>query len=184
MVYVYLADGFEEVEAVTPIDLLRRAGQKVVTVSITDNLTVTGARGVPFVADINIDSADISKADMIILPGGCPGFENLAACDKVTEHIEYMHKNKKYIAAICGAPAAVLGEKGFLEGYRATCYPGMEEMLRGACVYKGDVCVSDNIITARAAASAMEFSLVLTRLLCGDETSNKIKESIVYNGNC
>lgn len=182
MIYVYLADGFEEIETVAPVDILRRAGKTVITVSITDKKEVKGARGVSFVADEVIDNIDITKAQLIVLPGGCPGFENLAACDKVTEHIEYMLENGRLVAAICGAPAAVLGAKGYLENVRATCYPGMEDMMKGATVYHGDVCVDKNIITARAAGSAVEFALTLARLTAGDDIANKVKESIVYNG--
>ena len=182
MIYVYLADGFEEVETVAPVDILRRAGKTVVTVSITDKKEVKGARGVTFVADALIGEIDIEKAELIVLPGGCPGFENLAACDKVTEHIEFMLKTDRLVAAICGAPAAVLGAKGYLENVRATCYPGMEEMMRGAAVYHGDVCVDKNIITAKAAGSAIEFALTLARLTAGDDIATKVKESIVYNG--
>ena len=182
MIYVYLADGFEEIETVAPVDILRRAGKTVITVSITDKKEVKGARGVPFVADEVIDNIDITNAQLIVLPGGCPGFENLAACDKVTEHIGYMLENGRLVAAICGAPAAVLGAKGYLENVRATCYPGMEDMMKGATVYHGDVCVDKNIITSRAAGSAVEFALTLARLTAGDDIANKVKESIVYNG--
>lgn len=181
-VYVFLAEGFEEIEAVTPIDILRRAGADVVTLSVTDDTLVTGARGVPFKADALLKDSDTKDADLIILPGGFPGFQNLADCTEVIGTIKYMLEKDRLVAAICGAPAAVLGKNGFLKGKNAICYPGMEAELCCKHVHAGDVCVDGNIITSKSAATALEFSLVLTSLLMGDEKCNEIKKSIVYNG--
>lgn len=181
-VYVFLAEGFEEIEAVTPIDLLRRAGALVTTLSITDSLTVTGARGVPFVADALLKECDCRDADLIVLPGGCPGFENLAASDEVIEVIKFMQSEGRLVSAICGAPAAVLGAHGFLKDYAAVCYPGMEDMLDCKRVAASDVCVDKNVITSKSAATAMEFALTLITALMGDDKCQEIKKSIVYNG--
>lgn len=180
-VYVFLAEGFEEVEALSPVDILRRAGAEVTLVSVKDAV-VEGARGIKVVSDISIDDMDIEKADMIILPGGFPGFENLANCEKVISAINYMIKKDRYVAAICGAPAAVLGKNGFLKDKAAVCYPGMEDGLYCKQVSEDNVCISGNIITSKSAATAMEFSIVLTELLFGKDQCEKIKKSIVYNG--
>lgn len=180
-VYIYLADGFEEAEALVPCDMLRRAGIETVLVSITENPLVTGARGIKTVADCVIDETDIAEADMIVLPGGFPGFENLASSHAVMSAVEYMAENEKYIAAICGAPAAVLGKNGYLKDRRAVCYPGMEDDLNCKRIAGGDVCCDGNIITAKSAACALEFAFVLIQCLCGEPAANKVKKSVAYN---
>ncbi len=180
-VYVFLAEGFEEVEALTPVDILRRAGADVTMLSVTDSLTVKGARNIGVLADGLLCNTDISDADMIILPGGYPGFENLAKSKEVMSAIDFMNKNKRYIASICGAPAAVLGKNGYLKDKIAVCYPDMEDDLNCKSVSADDVCISDNFITSKSAATAMSFSLALTKLLFGQEKYENIKKSIVYN---
>lgn len=181
-VYVFLAEGFEEVEAVTPIDILRRAGADVVTVSVTNNRQVTGARGVPFVADALLKDSDTADGDLIVLPGGFPGYQNLADSAQVISIIKYMLENGRLVAAICGAPAAVLGKNGFLKGKSAVCYPGMEADLNCNAVSTDNVCADGNIITSKSAATALEFSLELVTRLFGDAKCSEIKKSIVYNG--
>ncbi len=180
-VYVFLADGFEEVEAVTPIDMLRRAGAEVVTVSVTDKKEVTGAHGITVLSDALIDKTDCADADMIVLPGGYPGYQNLADCKKLIDIIDFMYKNERYIGAICGAPAAVLGKNGYLKDRRATCYPSMEDELCARRLHTGAVCVDGNIITSRSAGTALSFALVLTQTLLGDAAANKLKKSIVLD---
>ena len=174
-----MADGFEEVEALAPVDILRRAGADVQLVGV-NSLTVKGARGVSVVCDLLWTQTQMENVDMIILPGGFPGFENLAGDSRVTDDIEYMLEKGRYVCAICGAPAAVLGEKGYLKGKKATCYPGMEESLHCE-VSDENVCVCDNVITSKSAATAMEFALVLCEKLMGADECNKVKKSIVYN---
>lgn len=180
-VYVYLAEGFEEVEAITPIDMLRRAGAQVVTLAVGGALTVNGAHGIPVVADMAAEAADITDADMIVLPGGCPGFENLAASSTVNGHIDYMMKNDRFVAAICGAPAAVLGPRGYLKDRRATCYPGMEDGLDCKRVWDGAVCVDNNVITSKSAGTAMTFAMVLVKELFGDTSASKLRKAIVLD---
>lgn len=181
-VYIYLADGFEEAEALVPCDMLRRAEIDAKLVSITNDVIVTGARGIRAVADITIDKAEIEKADMIVLPGGFPGYENLANCESVMNAVDYMIKNEKPVAAICGAPAAVLGKNGYLKDKRAVCYPGMEEDMNCKRIHNGDVCVDGNIITAKSAACALEFAFVLITALCGSAKASQVMKSVVYNG--
>jgi 4-methyl-5(b-hydroxyethyl)-thiazole monophosphate biosynthesis len=178
-VYVYMAEGFEEIEALAPVDILRRAGVNVTLVGVGD-LIRTGARGVKVCCDLTASETEIQDADMIILPGGFPGFENLANDGKVIADIEAMLEKGGYVAAICGAPAAILGKKGYLAGKKATCYPGMENDL-GCEVSDENVCVCGNIITSKSAATAMEFAFALCEILMGAEVTNKVKKSIVYN---
>ena len=180
-VYVYLAKGFEEVEAITPIDMLRRAGAEVVTLAVGDSLEVEGAHGISVKADALCDKTDITDAEMIVLPGGFPGYENLGASEKVDSDIKYMISKDKYIAAICGTPAAVLGPRGYLKNRRATCYPGMEEDLACKRIHAGAVCVDGNIITSKSAGTAMAFSIVLVRELLGDTAANKLQRAIVLD---
>ena len=176
MIYVFLAEGFEEVEAITPIDLLRRAGFKVITVGVTGKV-VTGARGIPVTADITAENLSTDGLEMIVLPGGMPGTKNLAASPEVNSMIDYCVKNDIYTAAICAAPT-ILGNLGLLKGRRATCYPGMEEQLIGAEKVTDRVAVDGKFITSRGAGTAVDFSYALIDALGGN--SSAIANSIVW----
>lgn len=178
--YVFLAEGFEEIEAIAPIDLLKRAGVIVKTVSVGAMHQVNGAHGIGVVADECILGGEFFDADMIILPGGYPGYVNLAACKPLFEVIDHYFKNHKLIGAICASPAEVLGKNGYLKNYQAVCYPGMEAGLNCLPTPDCKVCVSDNIITSKSAGTAIDFALELVRSLCGDDEYKKLKESIVY----
>lgn len=178
MVYIFLATGFEEIEAITPIDLLRRAEIEVTSVGVTGK-NVTGSHGIEVVADIEIDEFEPENLDMIILPGGNPGYINLEKNKVVTDLIEYCVQNKKYVAAICAAPS-ILGRLGVLEGKVATVYPGMEDELKGADVTKNEVAVDDNIITSRGAGTAIAFSGALIAALKGEKKAKEILDAIVY----
>lgn len=180
-VYIYLAEGFEEIEALAPADILRRAGAQVTLISISEHTTVTGAHGIRVTADCTINSVQ-DDADMIVLPGGCPGYENLAKCSSLEKTIEKMLSSKKTVAAICGAPAAVLGEKGFLKGRRAVCYPGMENRLFCKETPDAGVCVDGNIITAKSAGYAVDFALTLVEHLFGSSQKVEVENGIVYHG--
>jgi len=177
MVYLFLADGFEEIEALTPVDMLRRAGIEVTTVSISETEKVNGAHGIAVVADEVIDNVQPVNVDIVILPGGLPGADNLRCCPKVIEFIDTADKNGAFIAAICAAPR-IIGEKGLLKNKKATCYPGFEEYLTGAdCTSEG--CVRDgNIITAKGMGKSCEFALCLVEALKGKETADKIKNAV------
>ena len=148
MVYVLLAEGFEEVEALTPVDLLRRAGVETRLVGVT-GATVCGARGINVVTDLSMDEVDLVKADMLVLPGGMPGTTNLYADKRVTDAVRTMADAGKYVAAICAAPSIILGGMGLLEGKKATCYPGMEDKLLGANWQEQPVVVDGNFVTSR-----------------------------------
>ncbi len=180
-VFILLADGFEEIEALAPADLLRRAEIDVTLVSISPYLSVKGARGVTVCADALI--SDIKKLpDMVLLPGGFPGYKSLAESVAVLELVKKMLDEDRYIAAICGAPAAVLGKNGLLRGKKAVCYPGMEGEMEGARVADLGVCVDSRLITAKSAGYAIDFALEIIRALAGGDAAEKVRAAIVYNG--
>ena len=185
MVYVFLADGFEETEAIAPIDMLRRAGKEVTTVGVTGK-TVTSSHGISVIADMTEDeftddSTDTDDIEMIILPGGMPGTLNEEASLVVQVAIDYCAENNIPIGAICAAPS-ILGHKGLLNGKNAICYSGFEKELHGAVIAKDKGVVTDgNIITARGAGVAIEFGLELVKVLCGIDVRDKIKESILMD---
>lgn len=167
-VIVTLADGFEEVEAVTSIDILRRADIDVITVGIGKYM-VKGAHKICVISDATSDEFLITDDfDMMILPGGMPGTLNLQKDKFVNKVIDFCIDNGKYISAICAAPS-ILGERGLLKGVKATCYPGFEKSLLGAYVQKDSCVVDGQFITADGPSSAMEFALTLVKVLKGDQ---------------
>ena len=161
-VCVFLADGFEEIEGLTVVDILRRAKVEVSTVSIMDTLDIHGAHGINIKADQMFDEADFSVADMLVLPGGMPGTLHLGQHKGLQNILKDFHNEKKNIAAICAAPS-VLGKYGILEGRRACCYPSFEEQ-----------------VTSRGMGTAIPFALKLTEVLCGAKAANEVKESILF----
>lgn len=176
MICVFLADGFEEIEAIAMIDILRRAGLPVQTVGVTAK-NITGAHGVCVQADIT--SAEIAepKLDAIVLPGGMPGTLNLEKSDEVRAAVKYCVENQKYIAAICAAPS-ILGHLGVLAGKSAVCFPGFEQELFGANITEKNVCVDGKIITAKGPGAAIDFALKIVELLVNPEKSEKIRVSM------
>ena len=179
MVFVHLADGFEEIEALTVVDVLRRARIETETVSIMGTLPVTGAHGIRVIADILFEDAVYDDCELIVLPGGMPGATNLDEHARLREKIQSFAVHGKKIAAICAAPLA-LGHAGVLEGKEATCYPGFEEELTGAVLSDENVCVSDNITTSRGPGMAMKFALELVRQLKGDKASKLVAEGMLF----
>lgn len=179
MVYLFLAEGFEEIEALCVLDLLRRAGVEVKTVGVTGK-TVCGSHKIPVSCDVTENEISIDdNFDMIILPGGLPGSDNLNNSLVVDAFIKRAVKENKFICAICAAPY-VLGVRGVLEGKEATCYPGFEDTLKGAS-YKNEGVIRDGkIITARAMGSAVDFALEIVEAMTDKETREKIKASIIY----
>lgn len=179
MVYVFLADGFEEIEALTPVDYLRRAGVKVATVGVTGK-TVLGSHGIPIVCDIQTDDIVLSNdLEGIILPGGMPGTLNLEKSEAVQSAITYCHENNKLLAAICAAPS-VLGHRNLLDGKSAICYPGFEKELYGAKIAKSYAVTDGNVITAKGAGAAGEFAFELTAYLKGKDAAEKIRAEVQY----
>ena len=177
MIYVFLAEGFEEIEALTPVDILRRAGKEVLTVGIGQK-TVTGAHGISVAADLDENELPGELSEMIILPGGMPGTKNLEASPVVQAAIDRALENNLPIAAICAAPT-ILGKRGLLRGKKATCYPGMEAELVGAILSDTPVAKDGNFITAAGMGVALPFSLALVSLLCGEETAERLKTAVV-----
>ncbi len=180
MIYVYLAEGFEETEMTAPLDIMRRAGLDVKTVSVTKDRLVTGAHGIPVQADMTVFDSEYNDValQLIMLPGGMPGTLNLEKSEHVRSAIEKARKCESFIAAICAAPS-VLGKMGVLDGVFAVCYPGFEEYLHGARL-SDKKCVRDGkIITAVGVGAAIEFGLEIVSALCGKEASEKIKNGIL-----
>ena len=181
-VYVFLADGFEDVEALIPIDVLRRGGVKVVTVSTTDFPLVTSAHGVNIEADLLFEQADTSDADLLMLPGGMPGASNLYAHKGVCKAVCEQAAAGRKVAAICAAPAVVLAPLGLLDGRKATCYPGFEKALQeGGAQYTADlVTVDGNVTTAEGPAAAFPYAYELLAQLVDRKTSDQIAEGMRY----
>lgn len=177
MIYMFLADGFEEVEALCPLDILRRAGLEVTTVGIGKD-TITGAHGITVQADIPDVMYRDSSPDMLILPGGMPGSTNLDESKTVDAALRAAARKGAYLCAICAAPM-VLGKRGYLKGKNAVCYPEFEKHLEGATVSEAETVVRDgNIITAKGMGVALEFGLELVRVLKDDETAEQIRRSV------
>jgi len=179
MVYVHFADGFEEIEAMTIVDLLRRAEIETETVSVTGRLPVTGAHGVKVVADILFEDAVYADCEFIVLPGGMPGASNLDAHEGLREKIYSFNNQGKGLAAICAAPL-VLGHAGVLEGKKATCYPGFEKELTGAEPQEDAVVCDGGVITSRGPATAMAFALAIIEEIKGKETADEIAAGLLY----
>jgi 4-methyl-5(b-hydroxyethyl)-thiazole monophosphate biosynthesis len=179
MVYLFLADGFEEIEALCTVDLLRRAKVEIKTVGVFDKIA-KGSHNIPVVCDLEAKELDEnSDFDMIILPGGLPGATNLDENETVDKIIATAFEKGKFIAAICAAPF-MLGKRGILKGKSATCYPGFEKYFIDAKYENKGVIRDGNIITARAMGSAIDFSLELIEALCGKGKKEEIKKSIIY----
>ena len=179
MVALLLADGFEEIEALTPVDILRRADIEVKTYSINGDLCVCGAHNIMVDADDIIENIDYEKVEAVILPGGMPGADNLENCGDVYSLLDFACENKKLMCAICAAPK-VLGKFGYLEGKRATCFPGFEENLLGAEATGARVEVDENVITSKGMGTAMDFSLAILEYMKGKEVAEKMAVSTMY----
>ncbi|MBN7773708.1 DJ-1 family glyoxalase III [Clostridium aminobutyricum] len=178
MVYVHFAQGFEEVEALTCIDVMRRAGIEAVMVSMTGEKIVKSVRNIGIQTDILFEEADYESCEMIVLPGGMPGAKNLGEHEGLVQHIKDFSANGKWIAAICAAPM-VFGHNGLLTGKKATIYPGMEEHLIGAAYSTDRVAVDGNVITSKGPGTAMEFAVTIVELLKGKALAEKLKNDLV-----
>lgn len=176
MIYVFLADGFEEIEATAPIDILRRAELDLKTVGVAGK-TVTGSHGITFVPDIEIKDVTTDDMDMVILPGGMPGTLNLEKNPIVKASVDYCIRNDKYVAAICAAPS-ILGHMGALAGKKATCFPGFEGQLTGAVVTEDFVTVDGKIITGKGAGASVDFALKIVELVAGKNVADKLFASM------
>jgi len=177
MIYVFLAEGFEEMEAMAPIDLLRRAGLTVRTVGVGGS-TIVGAHGIPVCADMVIEDAEYEGLEGVVLPGGMPGTLNLAANHRVLDFVRFADEQKLPIGAICAAPS-VLGQIGLLKGKKAVCYPGFEDRLTDAIVQTEAYVVTDgHVVTAKGAGVATDFALALVEMFKDEQTANSLREGI------
>ncbi len=178
MVYMLLGTGFEETEAVAPLDLLRRAGVDVLTVGINGK-TILGSHKIPIVADITLGQMDLTDLEMIILPGGLGGVASIRASQEAMEAVRFAWENGKYTAAICAGPT-VLADLGITAGKSATCYPGCEENMGGAAIVADAAVVQDGkLITGTSAGCAVAFGLKLVEALRGEEEAQRIARQIV-----
>ena len=178
MVYMFLANGFEEVEALCPLDLLRRAGVDVTTVAIGGNDIVIGSHGIAVQADVPEALYRDAKPEMIILPGGMPGSRNLDESRTVDTALRAAASNNAYLAAICAAPM-ILGKRGYLQGKRATCFPGFEEHLIGATLADERVVTDGKTITAAGMGVALEFGLALVAALKGQQAADELRRAVL-----
>lgn len=183
--YVFLADGFEEVEALSPVDVLRRGGVPVKTVSITSSLQVTGAHGVIVTADYIYSPSLIQDAEWIILPGGMPGATNLYEFAPLQGLLRNQFESKTgRIAAICASPAVILGQMGLLKGREATCYPGMESMMAGAKPSDRRVVVDEKFVLGAGPALALKWSLAILAQTVGKEKADSVAAAmLLFNSN-
>ncbi len=180
--FIFLAEGYEEVEMLTVVDMLRRAGISIDMVSITSSMFVTSSHNVTIEADMLFEDADFETADMLILPGGVPGTPNLLAFKPLTDKLVEFNNKGKYVAAVCAAPS-ILGELGILKGKKATCYPGYEDKLTGAEYIKQPVVTDSNVITSRGMGTCIEFAGAIITALAGADKADEIKTKIIYNDN-
>lgn len=176
---VILAEGFEEVEALTPVDLLRRARIGCDTVSLSGTKQVTGSHGISVQADLSFDSVNFEDYDGIVLPGGMPGTRRLAADERLLSLLGELHSRGKLTAAICAAPT-VLAKAGLLAGKRAVCYPGMEDQLTGARVCYEEVCADGTVITSRGLGTAIPFALALISYLDSQSLADDLAKRVVF----
>lgn len=177
MIYIFLANGFEEVEALATVDVLRRADLKVKIVGVGSDV-ITGAHGISAVCDaVDCDLTPGEDMEAVILPGGMPGTLNLERSDKVNAFVDYAFENKKLLCAICAAPS-ILGHKGMLKGRKAVCFPGFESELEGAELFDSFVVTDGNIITAKGMGSAVKFGIAIGSAFVGEAKMKKIEESL------
>ena len=178
-VCVFFADGLEEIEGLTVVDLLRRADIPISIVSVTGNKMITGAHDIKIEADMLFEDVDFSDVGMLVLPGGMPGTNHLKAHEGLRCLLQEFNTEGKYIAAICAAPS-VLGQLNILAGKRATCYPGFENQLSGA-LFSEDNCVTDGkIITSRGMGTAIDFAAEIISIIKGRAVADALKKAIIY----
>ena len=178
MIYVFLAPGFEEIEALAAVDILRRAGENVAMIGVTESI-VKGSHGIRVATDATINDVQGTHPDVIVLPGGMPGTLHLEHCHWLQEMITDAYCHGKLICAICAAPS-ILGHMGLLTNREATCFPGFEAELLGAKVKNAPVCRDGNFITANGPGAALLFALEIVRTLHGDEAARKLAAAMQY----
>ncbi len=176
---IFFAEGYEEIEALTVVDICRRCGLAVELVSITEERLVMSSHGVVVQMDKVFTEADFAEYDMLVLPGGMPGTKNLEAHEGLMAQVDEFYASGKYIAAICAAPS-IFGHRGILQGRRACCYPSFENHLEGAEVTGGPVEISEHVITSRGMGTAIDFGLAIAGIFVGREKAEEMASTIVY----
>lgn len=179
-VYEFISNGSEEVEALIPVDVLRRAGVDIQIVSTTGEEVITTSHGVRIICDALIEDIDTSDADLLMIPGGLPGAENLCNHPLVREAIQRQYEAGKLVSAICAGPM-IFGSLGISKGKRCTCYPGFEDHLDGATYTEELVTVDGNVITGEGPAATFPYAYTLCEILCGKQTAEALKEGMMYN---
>lgn len=180
--FVFLAEGFEEIEAITVIDVMRRAGMKLRTVSITSSLQVTGAHGVTVTADSIFDDALIADPAWIVIPGGMPGAQNLYEFSPLKKLLEKQIASREgRIAAICAAPGVVLGQSGFLRGEKSTSYPGFQDKLTGAEYVNAPVVISNKFVTGSGPANALRWALAVVKEAMGEGVAREVADGMLFS---
>ena len=177
MIYMFLGTGFEETEAIAPLDLLRRAGLQVQTVGLNGKI-IYGSHGIGVEADITVDQLDLNQLEMVILPGGLGGVASIRGCKSAMDAIRYAYENDKYTAAICAGPT-VLADLGIVDGKKATCYPGCEDRMGSAMMVEAAAVTDGKLITGTSAGCAVPFGLALIAALKGQEEADRIAAQIV-----
>lgn len=175
-----MSNGYEEVEALIPVDVLRRAGVDIQMVSVTGDIMVVSAHGVSIKADALIDDIDISDADLLMIPGGLPGAENLCNHPQVREAIAKQYEAGRLVSAICAGPM-IFGSLGISKGKRCTCYPGFEDHLEGAQYTEELVTVDGNVITGEGPAAAFPYAYTICEILCGKATAQSLRDGMMYS---
>ncbi len=176
---IFFANGYEEIEALTVADILRRGGFPVKMVSITDEIYVTGSHQITVKMDAVLNDIDFDEVEMIVLPGGAPGTKNLESCEKLMEQVDRFHKEQRPLSAICAAPS-ILAHRGLLKGKKACCYPTFEEHLEDARVLREPSVVDGHITTGRGMGAAIPFALSILERYQGKEAADKMAKTIVY----
>ena len=177
---VFFGTGYEEIEALTVVDILRRAGIETLMVSAMDQRHVEGSHNIMVEMEMLVREVDFEQIDVIVLPGGMPGTKNLEACELLMEQVDSFASQGRLVAAICAAPS-ILGHRGLLKGKKACAYPTMEDQLEGAQVLKEPAVIDGNIITGRGMGAAIPFGLAILEKLQGKEAAQKMAETIVYD---
>ncbi len=176
---IFFATGYEEIEALTVVDILRRAGEEITMVSVTDERSVTSSHGVEVTMDKVLSEVNFDETDVIVLPGGMPGTKKLEACAALMEQVDAFVQAGKTVAAVCAAPS-ILGHRGHLNGKKACSFPDMESQLEGAEVLREPAVIDGNIITGRGMGAAISFGLAILEKLQGKEAAEEMAVKIVY----
>ncbi|WP_026526363.1 DJ-1 family glyoxalase III [Butyrivibrio sp. VCD2006] len=176
---IFLADGFEEIEALTVVDLCRRASLNIDMVSVMGNLSVTGSHGIEVKADKLLEDVNFDEMDMLVLPGGMPGTTNLEKTEKLMEQVRAFDAAGKFISAICAAPG-VFGRAGLLQGKKACVFPGLEGELKGADVQMSETTIDGHILTSRGMGTAIPFGLAIVARFCGEDAATELGKKIVF----